>query len=98
MALAAVLVRPPVAAADVAVGNALAVGVVSGFALYVATRLFVAVASRWGPFRRATVDIYAEAQPIALGAAIALSAAVMVPAEEVFWRGLVQARLDELWG
>jgi uncharacterized protein len=98
MALAAVLVRPPVAAGEVSVGNALTVGVVSGFALYVATRLFVAVASRWGPFRRATVDIYAEAQPIAMGAAIALSAAVMVPAEELFWRGLVQARLDELLG
>jgi membrane protease YdiL (CAAX protease family) len=98
MALAAVLVRPPVTAADVAVGNALSVGVVSGFALYVATRLFVAVASRSGPFRRATVDIYAEAQPIALGAAIALSVAVMVPAEELFWRGLVQSRLDDLWG
>jgi membrane protease YdiL (CAAX protease family) len=98
MAVAAVLVRPPVAASDVGAGNALAVGAVSGLVLYLATRVFVAIASRWAPFRRAIVDIYAEAQPIAIGAAIVLSVAVMVPAEELFWRGLVQAGLDDLWG
>ena len=98
MAIAAVLVRPPAAASDVGAGNAMAVGAVSGVVLYLATRVFVAIASRYAPFRRATVDIYAEAQPIAIGAAIVLSVAVMVPAEELFWRGLVQAGLDDLWG
>ena len=63
MAIAAVLVRPPVAASDVGAGNALAVGAASGVVLYLATRVFVAIASRWAPFRRATVDIYAEARP-----------------------------------
>ena len=98
MAIAAVLVRPPVAASDIGAGNALAVGAASGVVLYLATRVFVAIASRWAPFRRATVDIYAEAQPIAIGAALVLSVAVMVPVEELFWRGLVQAGLDDLWG
>lgn len=98
MALAAVLVRPPVAAADVRVGLAFGVGVASGVLLYLATRLFVAVAARSSFFRRATVEIYAEAAPIPIGVAIVLSVAVMVPSEELFWRGLVQPHLDDLAG
>lgn len=98
MAFAAVLVRPPIAAADVSVGRALAVGAASGLGLYLATRVFVAVASRWAFFRRATVEIYAEAAPIPITLALTLSIVIMVPAEELFYRGLVQSGLDELWG
>ena len=95
MAVAAVLVRPPIAATEVTVPTALAVGAASGVVLYLATRAFVAIASRWEPFRRATVDIYSEARPISLALALTLSVAVMVPAEELFWRGLVQPELAE---
>ena len=97
-AIAALLVRPPVATSEPEVASALTVGIASGVALYLATRVFVAVASRWEPFRRATVDIYAEATPIPFARALTLSVVVMVPAEELFWRGLVQARLDDLSG
>lgn len=98
MAIAAVLVRPPVLAADVTAGRALVGGLAAGLGLFLATRLFVAAASRWTSFRAATVDIYAEAAPISLGLALALSILVMVPSEELFWRGLVQPRLDDLAG
>ena len=93
MALAAVAVRPPVAASDVAVPSALAVGASSGVALYLATHAFVGIAARSDRFRRATVDIYSEARPIPIATALLLSVVVMVPAEELFWRGLVQAEL-----
>lgn len=98
MAIAAAIVRPPVAASDVPAGRALVVGLAAGLGLFLATRLFVAAASRWASFRTATVDIYAEAAPIPLLLALALSIVVMVPSEELFWRGLVQPRLDDLAG
>ena len=98
MAVAAWIAHPPRLAVDVGVGEALAVGIGAGLLLYVATRLFVTVAIRWEPFARATRAIYGEARPIPLALAIGLSVLVMVPAEEVFWRGFVQAELGAAWG
>ena len=97
MAVAAWIVHPPRLAVDVGVGEALAVGIGAGLLLYVATRLFVTVAIRWEPFARATRAIYGEAGPIPLALAVGLSVLVMVPAEEVFWRGFVQAELGAAW-
>ena len=95
MGVAAVLARPPVAATKVGDVVALVVGVGSGVALYVATRVFVAVAGRWEPFRRGVVEKYRDAATISLPASLALSVLIMVPAEELFWRGLFQGRLDQ---
>jgi CAAX protease family protein len=95
MGIAAVVVRRPVAATEVGNGTALAVGLASGLTLYVATRVFVAFAGRWEPFRRHVVDKYQEASEVSLAEALALSLLIMVPAEELFWRGLFQGRLDE---
>ncbi len=95
MGVAAVLVRRPVAATRVGDGAALAVGIGSGLALYVATRAFVAVAGRWEPFRRHVVESYRAAAEVTLGESLALSLLIMVPAEELFWRGLFQGRLDQ---
>jgi membrane protease YdiL (CAAX protease family) len=94
MGVAAILTRRPVAATRVSDGTALAVGVASGVLLYVATRVFVAVAARWEPFRRHVVDKYEEAAEVSLSVSLVLSLTIMVPAEEFFWRGLFQARLD----
>jgi hypothetical protein len=95
MGIAAVLARRPVAATRVGDGVALVVGVASGLILYVATRLFVAIAGRWEPFHRHVVKEYQEAAEVPLREALALSLLIMVPAEELFWRGLFQARLDQ---
>jgi membrane protease YdiL (CAAX protease family) len=93
MGVAAVVARPPVAASEVGAGVAFAVGALSGFALYVATRAFVWAASHWQPFRRDVVEKYAEAAEVSLMTSLLLSLLVMVPAEELFWRGLFQGRL-----
>ncbi len=95
MGIAAVVVRRPVAATKVGNGTALAVGLASGLLLYVGTRVFVVIADRWEPFRRHVVEKYQEAAEVPLKEALALSLLIMVPAEELFWRGLFQARLDQ---
>ncbi len=94
MGIAAVIVRRPAAAADTTVAMALAVGAASGLILFGATRAFVWLASRWEPFRRDVLQKYAEADEVSLLRALALSLLVMVPAEELFWRGLFQGRLS----
>lgn len=95
MGVAAVLVHRPFVATRAGNGAALVVGIGSGLALYVATRLFVAVAGRWEPFRRDVVERYRDAADVPLRESLALSILIMVPAEELFWRGLFQARLDQ---
>ena len=95
MGIAAVVVRRPVAATKVGNGTALAVGLASGLLLYLGTRVFVVIADRWEPFRRHVVEKYQEAAEVPLKEALALSLLIMVPAEELFWRGLFQARLDQ---
>ncbi len=95
MGLAAVLVRRPELVTRVGDASAIGLGVASGLLLYAATRAFVAVASRWQPFRRHVVATYREAAEVSIGEALLLSLILMVPAEELFWRGLVQARLDQ---
>jgi membrane protease YdiL (CAAX protease family) len=98
MGVAAVLARRPVWAEGVTAVTALAAGIASGLVLYVATRAFVWVAAHWGPFRRAVVEKYAEAATVPLATSLALSVLVMVPSEELFWRGLFQGRLSVAMG
>lgn len=93
--VAAALARRPVTATKVGEGTALAVGVTTGLALYAATRVFVALASGWEPFRRQVVDKYEEAGEVSLARSLGLSLLILVPGEELFWRGLVQARLGQ---
>ena len=95
MGIAAAVVRRPVGATDVGNGTAFAVGLASGLILYIGTRVFVAIAARWEPFRRHVVEKYQEAAEVPLKEALALSLLIMVPGEELFWRGLFQARLDQ---
>jgi membrane protease YdiL (CAAX protease family) len=95
MGLVAALVRHPVAAARVSGVSAFGVGVASGLLLYAATRAFVFVAGRWTPFHRHVVEAYRDAAEISLAGSLALSLLVVVPGEELFWRGLFQARLDQ---
>jgi uncharacterized protein len=93
MGIAAVLARPPVAASEVSVTAALLVGVASGVALYLGTRAFVWLAAHWEPFRRDVVEKYAQASEVSVAQSLVLSLLIMVPCEELFWRGLFQERL-----
>jgi membrane protease YdiL (CAAX protease family) len=95
MGVAAVVVRPPIAAADTSTVTAAVVGAGTGLALYLGTRVFVWIASRWAPFRRDVLDQYGQAGEVTLARSLVLSLAIMVPAEELFWRGLFQGRLSQ---
>jgi membrane protease YdiL (CAAX protease family) len=81
---------------DLSLGTAgsLGGGVGSGLALYGATLAFVAVASRWEPFRRHVADAYADADAEPLVPRLLLALAISVPGEELFLRGLLQPRLS----
>jgi membrane protease YdiL (CAAX protease family) len=93
----AAITLAPVAASRVDAALALAVGLGSGLALYLGTLAFVAVAVRAPRFRASVTSIYGEAAKVSLATSVVLSLAVMVPAEELFWRGLFQAHLDAAW-
>lgn len=94
MGLAAIFAAPVVwSGGDVTAGLALAVGVGVGLALYLATRAFVWLASHWSPFRRDVVEKYQEAATVSVATSLVLSLLVMVPSEELFWRGLFQREL-----
>ena len=91
----ALLTGRPEAAEDVTLAAAAAAGLTGGLALYLATRVFVAViAPRWGSFRAQSVSMYGRRGAISLGAVLALTALLMVPGEELFWRGLFLPELD----
>src|SRR5437867_2902130 len=77
--------------------RALAVGVATGVALFVATRIFVAIAIHWRPFARHVIDAYREAAEEPFVRSLVLSLLVSVPAEELFFRGLTQRTLAETW-
>jgi len=56
--------------------------------------LFVAAVRPWRTFQRHWVELYAGRAGLPLVAAIDLAAGVMVPGEELFWRGLFQAKMS----
>jgi membrane protease YdiL (CAAX protease family) len=94
LGIAAVAVREPSLSPAVSGGVAVAAGAAAGVALYLATRLFVVVIRPWRTFQRHSVELYARQAGLPLVAAIVLAAAVMAPGEELFWRGLFQAKLS----
>jgi membrane protease YdiL (CAAX protease family) len=93
MGVAALVARGPVAAEGVSVVAASCAGLASGLGLYVATRVFVSLAARWESFRSATASIYRDARSVSRSRALVLALVVMVPGEELFFRGLAQPRL-----
>jgi membrane protease YdiL (CAAX protease family) len=94
LGIAAVAVREPSLSPSVSGGVAVAAGAAAGVALYLATRLFVVAVRPWRTFQRHSVELYARQAGLPLVAAIVLAAAVMAPGEELFWRGLFQAKLS----
>jgi len=76
-------------------GKALLVGAASGIVLFLATRIFVAIAAHWGPFARHVEKAYQEAADEPVRTALILSLLVSVPAEEIFYRGLAQRTLAD---
>jgi membrane protease YdiL (CAAX protease family) len=96
LGITAIVLMPP-ADPQVSDGTALAVGAVSGIAMFLATRLFVALAVLWKPFARHVEAAYREAAEEPFVRSLILSLLVSVPCEELFWRGLAQRTLAETW-
>jgi membrane protease YdiL (CAAX protease family) len=95
MGVAALAVGEPSLSPGVSAGGAVAAGAAAGVALYLATRLFVAAVRSWRALHRHSVELYARQAGVPLTAAILLAAVVMAPGEELFWRGLFQAKLGD---
>jgi membrane protease YdiL (CAAX protease family) len=93
LALIALLTERVRGSGDLGVWPAVLVGAGSGVALYLATAGFMAVAGRWPPLRRGAADVYGRREGMSTPAVVAMAAGVVAPAEEVFWRGLVQGVL-----
>jgi membrane protease YdiL (CAAX protease family) len=96
LGVTAILLAPD-ATPKVSDGLALLVGGATGVALFVATRIFVAVAIHWRPFARHVIDAYQEAAEEPFVRSLVLSLLVSVPSEEFFFRGLTQRTLAETW-
>lgn len=94
LGVAAVAVGEPSLSPAVNGGTAGAAGAAAGLVLYLATRVFAATVRPWRTFQRHSVEVYARQAGLPLVAAIVLAAAVMAPGEELFWRGLFQAKLS----
>jgi membrane protease YdiL (CAAX protease family) len=95
LGIASLIVGPPPWSPDVSSTVAIAVGLVVGVALYVATRLFFAIVGGWRPLREQSVAMYRKQGTLSMPVVLALSLALSVPGEELFWRGLFQAQLAD---
>jgi membrane protease YdiL (CAAX protease family) len=69
-------------------GGVLAIGLLSGALLYLATRVFVLVALRVPSFARQTRKAYEDAATADVRRELVLSLLLAVPGEELLWRGL----------
>ncbi len=90
MGVGALLVGSIEWATEVSLATAAGAGLVVGALLYVSTRVFVAIAVRWAVFRRDVEREYSQTSTVSASAELLLSLAIMVPSEELFYRGLVQ--------
>jgi uncharacterized protein len=93
LGVASILAGEPSCCRDVPAATAVGVGAASGLVLYGATRLVVGAAARDADLGARVLEIYRRSDEVRFATALALTLAVAVPGEELFWRGLV---LDEL--
>ena len=98
LGLAAILAGPPTWSPRIEPGTAVAVGVAVGVVLYLATRLFVFTVRGWGSFQRQSSGMYLRRGALSLPTILVLSVVLMVPGEELFWRGLFQVKLASSLG
>jgi uncharacterized protein len=88
LGIGALAFAEPRCCADRGILEALAVGVASGLVLYAATRVVVTFASRWPVVASAVEDTYGRYAEISPAVVWAATLVVVVPGEELFWRGV----------
>ena len=95
LGIASLLTVDPSCCRETKVAVAAGVGIASGTALYGATRLVVGLATRNPRLDRGVTDVYRRTQETSFLIALALTLAIAVPGEELFWRGLVLPEAQE---
>jgi uncharacterized protein len=93
--IASLLAGDPSCCREIEVAVASGVGVVSGLALYGATRVVVDVAAQHHSVRGAVASVYGRSKETTVFTTLALTLVIAVPGEETFWRGLVLPELSE---
>lgn len=94
----ALLVATPRAADRVSLSTAVLVGLGMGAGFYVATAAFMYVARRWSLLAGHASSLYRWREGIPVVVAVAVSALVVAPGEELLWRGVVQEGLASWMG
>ena len=95
LGFASLLTGDPSCCREEEIAVAVGVGIASGMLLYGATRFVVGIATRHPRLDRMVVDVYRRTQETTVLTAVALTLAIAVPGEELFWRGLVLPELQE---
>lgn len=96
LGIASVFAGDPACCRGTPLATATAVGAASGLLLFGATRVVVDVATSHGVLERAVADVYRREEETDTVTAYVLTLAVVVPGEELFWRGLVLPELGEI--
>lgn len=93
LGIASLLAADPACCRGTTLGTASLVGAASGLLLYGATRVVVDLATSHDVLRRAVADVYRQQEETGTVTAYVLTLGIVVPGEELFWRGLVLAEL-----
>jgi CAAX protease family protein len=94
LGIGSVLAGDPGCCRETTSATASAVGVSSGLLLFGATRVVVDLATRHHVIRRSVAAVYRREQEVSTVAVSVLTLAIVVPGEEIFWRGLVLPELS----
>jgi membrane protease YdiL (CAAX protease family) len=94
LGLVAFVVGDPSCCRETSAATASAVGAVSGLLLFGATRVVVDLATRHDVLRRSVAVVYRREEEASTLAVSVLTLAIVVPGEELFWRGLVLPELS----
>jgi membrane protease YdiL (CAAX protease family) len=94
LGIASFLAGNPRCCRETEVVAASVVGVASGLVLFMATRVVVDIATRHPRLHGAVADVYRRSQETRFVTVLALTLAIAVPGEELFWRGLVLPELS----
>lgn len=92
--LVSLVVGHPSCCGETTAAAASAVGAASGLLLFGATRVVVDLATRHDVIRRSVSAVYEREGEVSTPAVVVLTLAIVVPGEELFWRGLVLSELS----
>jgi membrane protease YdiL (CAAX protease family) len=94
LAGASLVVGDPSCCRETTSVTASAIGASSGLLLFAATRVVVDLAMRYHVIRRSVAAVYRREEEVSTVAVSVLTLAIVVPGEELFWRGLVLPELS----